>query len=301
MIPKEKINSFQKDILSWYRLNKRDLPWRKTRNAYSILISEVMSQQTQLSRVVLKYEAWMERFPTVETLAKASVAEVLEYWSGLGYNRRALHLKKTAESIVLNFNGEFPKTEKELMSLPGIGKYTANAVLCFAFDQQVVVVDTNIRKVIVTQFLNSENSEIQNSGKSEVLIIRDSEQLSYSSLPEKNNTKIDEKLIEELARQLLPAGQAYEWNQALMDYASAVLKKEKIPIPKQSKFHGSHRYYRGQVLKQLLQNKKIAIKDLGFLIKKNYTEAEREWLQKLLEELVKEGFITIDEGKIFLS
>ncbi len=298
MIPKQKINSFQKDILSWYKLNKRDLPWRKTRDPYSILISEVMSQQTQLSRVVLKYEAWMERFPTVETLAKASVAEVLEYWSGLGYNRRALHLKKAAESIVLNFSGEFPKTEKELMSLPGIGKYTANAVLCFAFDQQVAVVDTNIRKVILTQILNESGSRNYEFGIKEKNSSHDSKSMIHDSMVE---NKITEKEIEDIAKNLLPNGLAYEWNQALMDYASAVLKNEKIPIPKQSKFHGSHRYYRGQVLKQLLQKKKIAIKDLGFLIKKNYTETEGEWLKKLLNELVDEGFITINEGNVFLS
>lgn len=284
MISKKKIAVFKKDILSWYAINKRDLPWRKTRDPYSILISEVMSQQTQLSRVVIKYDAWMERFPTVQTLAQASVGDVLKYWSGLGYNRRALHLKKAAESIFLNFKGEFPRTEKELMTLPGIGKYTANAVLCFAFDEQVAVVDTNVRKVILTQVLN------QSAEKATAL------NLHYAS----QKTAIIEKEIEDIAKKLLPKDQAYEWNQALMDYASGVLKKEKIPIPKQSKFHGSHRYYRGQVLKQLLQKKKIAIKDLGLIIKKDYTEAEEEWLQKLLKELSKEGFIVIKKEAVML-
>src|SRR6266702_3590233 len=152
MITDAKIAAFQTYILNWYHENQRDLPWRKTRDPYAILISEVMSQQTQLSRVVPKYEAWMKKFPTVQDLAQSSVAEVLEYWSGLGYNRRALNLKKAAEKNIHKFSGIFQQNEKDLISLPGIGTYTARAVLCFAFDQQVAVVDTNVRKVILTKF-----------------------------------------------------------------------------------------------------------------------------------------------------
>src|SRR5260221_6037221 len=204
MISKQKITSFQKQILDWYAKNQRDLPWRRTRDPYRILISEVMSQQTQLSRLMPKYLAWLEKFPTVHDLAQAKISDVLHSWSGLGYNRRALNLKKTAEIISKQYHGEFPHSEKDLLSLPGIGEYTARAVLCFAFDQQIAVVDTNVRKVILTRFA------------------------------------VSEKEISEIAGVLLPVGKAYEWNQALMDYAAAVLKKEKIPIPKQSKFIGSH-------------------------------------------------------------
>jgi len=191
MITDRKIALFQNKILDWYHENQRDLPWRKTRDPYRILISEVMSQQTQLSRVALKYEAWVKKFPTIKRLALANVSEVLHYWSGLGYNRRALNLKKTAEIIVKQYKGEFPREEKELLSLPGIGKYTAGAVLCFAFDKQIAVVDTNVRKVILTQFSTAE------------------------------------KDVAEIAEKLLPQGKAYEWNQALMDYAAEVLKKKK--------------------------------------------------------------------------
>jgi len=288
MIPKQKIPSFQKHILDWYHKNQRDLPWRKTRDPYNILISEVMSQQTQLSRVVPKYEVWMKKFPTVQDLAQSSVAEVLEYWSGLGYNRRALNLKKAAEKIVREFNGVFPQTEKELTSLPGIGKYTARAVLCFAFDEQVTVVDTNVRKVILTQFFNNSGE----GGNSKILQISDAEITPLS--------RITDSEINEIAEQLLPKGKAYEWNQALMDYAASVLKKEKIPIPKQSKFIGSHRYYRGQILKLLLQKKSVAIEEIGSFIKKEYTHDEKEWLQKLLDELVDEGFILIENDTIEL-
>jgi A/G-specific adenine glycosylase len=269
----KKIATFQKNILNWYSINKRDLPWRDVPygtslqgRAYMTLVSEVMSQQTQISRVVPKFEAWMKKFPTIKSLADAKISEVLHYWSGLGYNRRALNLKKTAEIIDKNYKGKFPDEEKGLLALPGIGKYTARALLCFAFDNQVAVVDTNIRKVIVIQFGFDGN----------------------------------EKELYVIAEQLVPEGKAYEWNQALMDYAASVLKKEKISIPRQSTFIGSHRYYRGQVLKVLLQKKEVARKDLGVLIKKDYTKNEERWLKSLLKELVNEGFIIENDETVSL-
>jgi A/G-specific adenine glycosylase len=281
-------SAFQKKILDWYFENKRDLPWRTTREPYSILISEVMSQQTQLTRVVPKYKAWIEKFPVIESLANAKLSDVLQYWSGLGYNRRALHLKKTAEVVVEKYHGHFPQTENELKSLPGIGRYTARALLCFSFDHQIAVVDTNVRKVILTQILIPENSINQIVKQSDKLTVRDS---GSHDFPKINSIRISEQAIEDIAKQLLPAGRAYEWNQALMDYAAAVLKNEKIPIPKQSKFIGSHRYYRGQILKQLLQKNNISIVEIGPLIKNDYNEDEREWLRGILEELMEEGFI----------
>ena len=270
-IPQEQIIiEFQKKILTWYHEHQRDLPWRQTRNPYYIFISEVMSQQTQITRVVPKYETWIETLPTITSLANAPVAQVLQLWSGLGYNRRALNLKKAAEIIDRDFDGKFPQKEEQLLSLPGVGQYTARAILCFAFDQQVAVVDTNVRKVIVTQFLKEESLD-------------------------------NPKTIQAIAEQLVPKRQAYEWNQALMDYAGTVLKKEKISIPKQSKFIGSHRYYRGQILKVLLAKKQVSIKDIGVLIKKDYTISEKEWLEKLLDELIEEGFIINTKGVISLS
>ena len=267
-LSKKQINLFQEKILDWYTVHKRNLPWRRTRDPYKILISEVMSQQTQISRVIPKFTAWIEAFPTVQSLAEASVADVLAHWSGLGYNRRALNLKKEAEKIVREYDGTFPQKEKDLLDLPGIGQYTARAVLCFAFNKQVAVVDTNVRKVIITQLGQDEN---------------------------------DKKAIEALAQQLLPKQQAYDWNQALMDYASHVLKREKITIPKQSKFIGSHRYYRGQILKQLLLHKQISVSDIGQKIKKDYTPTEEQWLTSLVKELVDEGFIVVTNGVMQLA
>lgn len=289
------IKAFQKKILSWYQQHKRSLPWRDMsddislqKRAYRILVSEVMSQQTQIQRVVLKYQTWMEKFPTIDSLAAASVADVLQYWSGLGYNRRALNLKKIAEILVREHGEVFPQEEKMLLQLPGIGAYTARAVLCFAFGKQVAVVDTNVRKVILTEvFFRHREPERRGDLKE----IASSQKLFAMT----------DREIEAIADQLLPEGRAYEWNQALMDYAAAVLKKERIPIPKQSKFIGSHRYYRGQLVKVLLEKRKIPIKDLGIFIKKDYDSHEIQWLSGLINELKNEGFIVVKQENVLLS
>lgn len=270
-ITKEEVEKFQEEILSWFEKNKRNLPWREMPDdisledrAYRILVSEVMLQQTQVSRVIPKYEAWLEAFPTVQSLAKASTADVLRLWSGLGYNRRALFLQKTAKIITDQFNGHFPQDEKTLRLLPGIGEYTARAVLCFAFDKQIAVVDTNVRKIILTKF------QISNF---------------KSQMP-------NEKEIKEIAEQLLPHGRAYEWNQALMDYSSAVLSKEKVPLKKQSDFKTSNRYFRGQVVKLLLEKKRVSIHELNALFLRLYGKEDSERLSKILGQLEKDQLIT---------
>lgn len=263
----ERIRSFQDNILGWYESNQRDLPWRKTRDPYRILVSEVMSQQTQLSRVIPKYEAWLKKFPTVEVLASAQISEVLRYWSGLGYNRRALNLHKAAQTIGKEYKGEFPRTMEALIMLPGLGEYTASAVACFAFNAQIPVIDTNIRKVITYEFFQ---------GK----------------LP-------TEKAIEETAKAILPFGKAYEWNQALMDYSALMLKEKKIPVPKQSHFRTSNRYYRGQTIKLLLEVKNISLSGLW-----DYFEAQnpinQERLDEILRTMAKDGLVVYQKRQLSL-
>ncbi len=150
------ITQLQQKILSWYGENARDLPRRRTDDPYSILVSEIMLQQTQVERVKLKYKAWLEKFPDVSALANGSQSEVLTLWSGLGYNRRGLNLWKAAKQIVdlrvqLNDKKYFPKTEKELLSLPGVGLYTAHAVMAFAWNEEVPVLDINVKRVLITE------------------------------------------------------------------------------------------------------------------------------------------------------
>lgn len=227
-----------------------------------------MLQQTQVPRVIPKYENWLEAFPTIQALAKASVSDVLTHWMGLGYNRRALYLKKCAEVIVKR--GGWPQTEKELVTLPGIGPYTARALLSFAFGKDIAVVDTNIKKVILVE------------------IERDKKDLSL-------------KELEGIADAMLPKGKAYEWNQALMDYAAAVLKKEKIPIPKQSAYIGSDRYYRAKILKFLLVEKEISKKKLGAKLREDFSENMDPWLEKIVLSLQKDGLVTIMRDTIVLA
>ena len=128
-------------LLTWFRRNGRDLPWRKTTDPYSILVSEVMAQQTQVDRVVPRWERWMERWPTVDALAAASTADVIREWQGLGYNRRALALHRAAQQVARH---GWPD---DLTELPGVGRYTADAVACFAFGRDVLPVDVNVRRV----------------------------------------------------------------------------------------------------------------------------------------------------------
>ena len=131
----------REELLAWYRGNGRDLPWRRTRDPYAILVSEVMLQQTQVERVVPRYLAWLERWPTVAALADASAADVIREWQGLGYNRRAVNLHRAAARIAA---GGWPE---DLTELPGVGRYTADAVACFAFGRDVLPVDTNVTRV----------------------------------------------------------------------------------------------------------------------------------------------------------
>jgi A/G-specific adenine glycosylase len=129
-------------LLAWFAEKGRDLPWRRTRDPYAILVSEVMLQQTQAARVAPRYVAWLERWPTVDTLAEAPTAEVIRAWQGLGYNRRALNLQRAAREIAAN---GWPD---DLTALPGVGRYTADAVACFALGRPVLPEDVNVRRVL---------------------------------------------------------------------------------------------------------------------------------------------------------
>lgn len=295
IIPQKEIKKFQTEILDWYKKNQRDLPWRKTRDPYRILVSEVMAQQTQLSRVIPKYEAWVKEFPTIDALAKAKVSDVLRLWSGLGYNRRALYLKRFAEKLVDHpgdrrsigspwdsiaaLQNDTNKMIAVLKTLPGIGEYTARAIVCFGFNQQVALVDTNVRKVIFVRFgaCHYEGSKMTKQSQTHQKDCRAS--LSMTN-----------RELQEIADQLLPVGKAYEWNQALMDYSAVMLKKEKLPIPKQSKFKGSYRYFRGLVLKTLLEKKQITDRELDVLLTHHAFPQDKQ-KETLLDELVSEGFI----------
>ncbi len=187
--PKE-LAQIREALLSWYSRYKRDLPWRRTKDPYCILVSEVMLQQTQVERVRQYYQKFLERFPTLEALARAQLDEVLKAWEGLGYYARARNLHRAAQIIVRDYNKKIPQDRQALLKLPGIGRYTAGAILSIAFGQDEPVVDANVRRVLFRIFAL-------------------------------RRTQTHQKLTE-LARALLPAGQAGPFNQALMDLGATI-------------------------------------------------------------------------------
>jgi len=143
---------FRRRLLRWFRRHGRDLPWRRTRDPYRVAVSEFMLQQTQVSRVEGFYAAFLGRFPTVHHLADAPPAAVREAWDGLGYYRRAHNLHALAREVVTNRDGRFPDDPLELRQLPGVGRYTAGAIACFAFERREAAVDTNVSRVIRRAF-----------------------------------------------------------------------------------------------------------------------------------------------------
>ncbi len=175
-------------LLRWYRRHGRDLPWRRTRDPYRILVSEVMLQQTQVERVVPKYREFLRRYPSIRHLARAQAQEVRELWSPLGYNLRPLRLWETANAILRRYNGRIPDCRERLLSLKGIGPYTAGAVLAFAYGRRVPVLETNVRRVLQRVFYGR---------------------------------PMPDRVLWETAARLLPR-RAYNFNQALMDFGATV-------------------------------------------------------------------------------
>jgi A/G-specific adenine glycosylase len=147
--------TFTRKLLAWYKHNGRDLPWRATRNPYAVLVSEFMLQQTQVSRVLEYYPRFMARFPTLESLARARRHAVMEEWDGLGYYARARNLHKLAREVTRRRDDTLPDDPEDLRTLPGVGRYTAGAVACFAYEKPVATVDTNVRRVLTRVFGNA--------------------------------------------------------------------------------------------------------------------------------------------------
>lgn len=159
-LPRKKILKIQRTLLRWYRESGRDLPWRHTRDPYKVLVSEIMLQQTQVDRVIPKYQAFLKTFPTVERLARASRSRVIQLWAGLGYNRRAVYLHEAAKKVLRDFRGVVPTTIDELSTLPGVGEYTAGAVAAFSGGSTAAFLDTNIKRILGRLFFNVKQKRI---------------------------------------------------------------------------------------------------------------------------------------------
>lgn len=265
---------FQKIVLDYYKEKGRhDLPWRKTHDPYKILVSEIMLQQTQVDRVIPKYNIFIKKFPSIRVLAQASRAEILTLWSGLGYNRRALYLKSCAESIVTKHNGVFPKNRRELESLPGIGPYTAVAILVFAYNISDVCIETNIRTVFLHHFFR------------------------------KNTTIIHDSEIFPLIKKTLDHDNPRDWYYALMDYGVYLkqkmgnLNKKSFSYAKQKDFKTSDRFIRGKILK-LLTEKEQSRKDIYQVCVSELFNKEK--IDLIIIKLYQEKLINIINNKIML-
>jgi len=271
IITKQEIDIFIETIWSYYSLNKREFPWRSNHSPYSIVVSEIMLQQTQTDRVLKKYEHFLSSFPSFESLAQASLKEVLAAWQGLGYNRRGLALQSIAQIIIREYAGNLPNNPTVLINFPGIGKATASSICAFAFNMPTLFIETNIRTVFIHFFFKDRGD------------IKDSE-------------------IMPLIEASVDFRNPREWYYALMDYG--VMLKKSLPNPsrksahhtKQSKFEGSDRQIRGMILKILTSQSHCTLDELCSLIPR-----ETERIQKALRELKDEKFIDCTKNLISIA
>jgi A/G-specific adenine glycosylase len=267
----DQVRRFRDIIYRHYRAYKRVMPWRQTRNPYHILVSEIMLQQTQVERVLGKYGEFLAKFPDFKTLAQAPWPEVLAVWQGLGYNRRALALKRLAQGVMENWGGALPTREEDLRSLPGIGPATAGALLAFSFEQPVAFIETNIRRVFLHFFFADRES------------VTDGEILPLVA------ATLDRKRVR-------------DWYYALMDYGAELKKSGPNPnrrsahYTRQSPFNGSNREVRSLILKTLLGEAVFSVEELAQAM--GISPARTG---KALEQLLAEGFVVRDGDRLCLA
>ncbi len=261
-----KIRLFKKTVWSYYKKHKRDLPWRHTFNPYHIFISEVMLQQTQVSRVLVKYQEFITAFPSFVSLSRASLSDVLRVWQGMGYNRRGKYLREAAIIVTTTYKGKLPQDTDLIDSLPGIGLATACSIMAFAFNFPTVFIETNIRRVFIHHFFKDEDD-------------------------------IDDKRLLPLVESSLDREDPREWYWALMDYGTYLGKKIVNPNRKskhyalQSDFKTSDRRIRGIILKNALK-RPITIQEVI-----DITHESKERMSRIIESLVREGFLVKNKGK----
>ena len=256
------VNAFQKQVMDWWSENARDLPWRRDPSPYNVLVSEIMLQQTQVSRVVPKFNEFMDMFPTIESLASASTKQLLQVWSGLGYNRRAIWLKEAARQIVEQ--GEFPKSVKELQELKGVGPYTSRSILIFAFNRDLAAVDTNIRRVLIASGFADEDTS--------------------------------DKELQSTADAVLFRGRSRDWHNALMDYGSQVLTSSSTgisPTSKQTCYEGSSRQVRGAVIRMLTNVNELELREIMQLLDCDLRASE---IECILTQLIADGLVEKVQG-----
>lgn len=253
----DKVKAFQENVMNWWAENTRDLPWRRNPSPYNVLVSEIMLQQTQVSRVVPKFNEFMKTFPTIDSLANANTKQLLQIWSGLGYNRRAIWLKEAAEQIVRK--GTFPQSVVELQELKGVGPYTSRSVLIFAFNKDLAAVDTNIRRVLIASGFADET--------------------------------MSDKHLQPIAEKVLLRGRSRDWHNALMDYGSQVLTSSSTgisPTSTQPCYEGSTRQVRGAIIRALTESNELGLGELKSVLDCDLEETE---LGSIIKQLITDGLV----------
>ncbi len=275
-------------LLRWADANRRDLPWRRTRDPWAILVSEVMLQQTQVARVLQKYGEFLATYPSASSLAEAPLGDVLVRWSGLGYPRRARNLHACAQTVVNRYGGVVPADLEQLEGLPGVGPYTARAVLTFAYERDVGVLDTNAARILARAA---------------------------------TGRRLAASEAQELADSLVPTGRGWVWNQGILDLGATVCTKRSPscgvcplqticvwqaiggPDPaegsagvsgRQSRFAGSDREGRGKILRALIDGEKCDLVELALVT--GWADNARN--ESVLSDLTREGLI-VREGNCF--
>jgi A/G-specific adenine glycosylase len=265
------VEEFRQTIYQYYADHRREMPWRVSRDPYHIVVSEIMLQQTQVGRVLSKYEQFISTFPDFDSVSKAPLQEILNVWQGLGYNRRALALQKICQMVVTEYGGELPNCVETLQTFPGIGPATAGAICAFAFNQPTVFIETNIRRVFIHFFF-----------------------------PKKNGVK--DKEILPLVERTLDTRSPRRWYHALMDYGAMLKNEEHNPnrrsahYNRQPPFRGSDREIRGLILKTLLKKPDLTEAELVRLVDKS-----PERVRPIIAQLIIEGFIIRAENRLTIS
>lgn len=305
-IDRVKIASVQQALLAWFAEHRRDLPWRHTRDPYSVLVAEVMLQQIQVARAIPFYLAFLARFPTVHDLAAAPLADAIRVWGDLGRYKRVVSLHRTARLIVDEHAGVVPRDVETLRRLPGIGPYTAGAIACFAYEEPVAFVDTNMRRVLHRLFLG---------------VLGEA------------TAAIDKRLLR-LAEASVPRDRAWEWNQGLMEFGAlhctarrprcascplqtrcaafplianepAAQRRRASDAPPPYRYEESNRYYRGRVLARLREQPPegaeggIPLPDLGSRLRPDFGDKDLPWLVGVVDSLRKDGLAVAEERPIY--
>lgn len=265
------VEDFRQIIYQYYAEHRREMPWRESRDPYHILVSEIMLQQTQVERVLIKYEQFISTFSDFNSVNKVPLQEVLGVWQGLGYNRRAIALQKICRLVVTEYGGVLPNSVETLQSFPGIGPATAGAICAFAFNQPTVFIETNIRRVFLHFFF-----------------------------PNKHEVK--DKEILPLVERTLDTRSPRRWYHALMDYGAMLKKENHNPnwrsahYSRQAPFQGSNREIRGLILKILLARPELTEEELIRSMDKN-----PERVRQMINQLKEEGFLVRKGDQISIA